>query len=145
LALNTTTATAQALFLRPSCGKTYNAQANKPVEIQYGAWGSNGAELAEENAKHLTVQLIVDNHLVSDQRRFTAAESAIPCGNVPAGPYWIVHTTWLDSFSPGKHTLKVIYTFDHDVTDGYDSDKDGALDRYAADKPLRQTYTVLVP
>jgi hypothetical protein len=140
----TTTLTAQTFFLRPSCGMTYNAQAGKPIEVQYGAWGVNGAKLAEDNKEHLTVKLLIDNQLVSGQRQFDAPMSSIPCGNVLPGSYWIVHATLIDSLSPGKHTIEVIYTFDQEITDGYDSDNDGALDRYEANKPIRQTYTILV-
>jgi hypothetical protein len=141
----TTTAMAQTLFLRPSCGTTYHAQADKPVEIQYGAWAANGVELAEENKKHLTVELLIDHQPIARQRQFDAPMSSIPCGKVLPGSYWIVHATLIDSLSPGEHSIEVIYTFDQEITDGYDSDNDGELDRYRANKPIRQVYTLLVP
>lgn len=133
----------QVIFLRPSCGKTYYIQSGKTIELRYGAWGANGEERARDNARYLTVNLTIDGRPFNGQRLFVSS-SFIPCDNIPSNSYWIQHTALIDSLAPGEYTVEVVFTFDQEITDGYDIDNDGQLDSYDTSTPIFQTYTIVV-
>src|SRR5574341_2229960 len=71
--------TPQIIFLRPRCGTTYTVQAGRPLEIRYGSWGALGADLAKQNAQHLTVKLVLDGESMAGVQQPVVPGSAIPC------------------------------------------------------------------
>lgn len=123
------------LNLRSACGTEYVILANVPIELRYGGWIARGMELAKNNAEHLSVKLTVDGQVVIGQKQSVrAADKLYPgseCGSIDYedgfGTYFVAY---LDSLPPGEHYVEIEYSFDEQVTDGYDNNQDGVLDLY---------------
>lgn len=134
----------QVLFLRQRCGDSYTVQADKPLEIRYGAWGAIGEELAKQNAQHLVVNLILDGKPVSGiQQPVAPFASTIPCGSPPNDTYGVFYIAKIDSLSVGEHTASVTFILNEQVTDGYDSDDDGKPDVYGPGEVFTHQFTIV--
>jgi hypothetical protein len=132
----------QIIFLRPRCGMTYTAQPNVPLEIRYGSWLALGEELAMQNARHLTVNLVLDGAPVTGIQQPVVPGSEIPCG-ASADAYGVFYIAQVSPLSPGTHTASVTWIFDQEVTDGGDSDGDGVPDVFGPGVVATFEFTII--
>lgn len=135
--------TSQIIFLRPSCGDTYTVQAGGLLEIRYGSWAAIGEDLANQNAEHLTVELVLNGEVVPGIQQPVVPASEFPCGTPPEDAYGVYYIAQVDSLSSGTYLAEVTWTFDQPVTDGYDADGDGVPDWYAGE--LTREFMLTVP
>ncbi len=133
----------QILFLRPRCAMSYTVQADKPLEIHYGAWGAIGHDLAKENAEHLTVNLVLDGEPATGVQQSIVPFSTIPCGTPPDNSYGVFYVTKIESFSVGTHVATVTFFLDEQVTDGYDANGDGLIDLYGPGEVFNHQFTII--
>ena len=133
----------QVIFLRPSCGDTYNVQANIPLELRYGSWAAIGESLAIQNAEHLTVNLVLDGEPVAGVQQPVIPASEFPCGSPPEDAYGVYYVAQVDALSPGTYVAEVTWIFDEAVTDGYDADGNGEPDWYEGE--FTREFTIVVP
>lgn len=133
----TSIATSQSLDIRSNCGATYKVTSGTPLKIRYGTWFARGLEAGTHNVEHLTVELIIDDKVVPGvKQEVQSVTSTFPgalCdgGGIdyedPFGTFYIAQTGPL---APGKHYGEINYSFDIQLTDGYDGNDDGELDFY---------------
>ena len=133
----------QIIFLRPRCGITYTAQAGSQLEIRYGSWLALGEDLAEQNAQHLTVNLVLDGEPVTGVQQPVVPGSEIPCG-ASDDAYGVFYVTQVGPLSAGTHVASVTWIFDEQVTDGGDADGDGVPDLYGPGEVFTQEFTIIV-
>ncbi|MEW5870327.1 MAG: serine/threonine-protein kinase [Chloroflexota bacterium] len=135
----------QVLYLRPSCGKSFTVQANRPIHLIYGLWGVKGADLARETRPAINVRLTINgSRLQGELQSDLLSMSEVPCGTNLDGAYWVYYTIDLGSYSSGTYSIQVDFTFSQEITDGYDVNKDGKLDTYNSKTPIQQKYTLVV-
>ncbi len=134
--------TPQIIFLRPRCGTTYTVQAGKPLEIRYGSWLALGADLAKQNAQHLTVKLVLDGEPVAGVQQPVMPGSAIPCGAL-ADAYGVFYVIQVGPLSAGSHVASQTFIFDEQVTDGGDFNGDGAPDLYGPGEVFTNQFTII--
>jgi hypothetical protein len=143
--------TPQSVYLTNFCelDQTKNtAKADVPIDLFYGSWGALGYELVEDNMDHMTIRLLVDGQTVSGKRQKAVPSTEIPCGyNVSDkydGAYWSFHKTTLAPLSVGEHNIFVSWTYNTEITDGFDADGDGQKDYYGpGNKTFEYTITVV--
>jgi len=133
----------QIIFLRPRCGTTYTVQAGSLLEIRYGSWLAIGEDLAEQNAQHLTVNLVLDGEPVTGVQQPVVPGSEIPCG-ASADAYGVFYVTQVAPLSAGTHVASVTWILDEAVTDGYDADGDGEPDWYGPGEVFTSEFTIIV-
>jgi hypothetical protein len=134
--------TPQVIFLRPRCGTTYTVQADRPLEIRYGSWLAKGADLAAQNAQHLTVRLVLDGVPVTGVQQPVVPGSAFPCG-ASAEAYGVFYVAQVGPLSAGTHVASQTFIFDEQVTDGGDYNGDGALDLYGPGEVFTSEFTII--
>ncbi len=141
----TSTPIPQRVFLRRSCGElTHVVEANRPIQLLYGVWVAKGKGFLEDDLKHLSVKLRVDGKIMQGELQSPTPISRIPCGKVFEEGYWAAYMIQLPPLSPGEHIIEFVYSFDGQVTDGYDSDGDGELDLFGPGEWGEQSYTLIV-
>lgn len=101
-----------------------------------------GADLAEQNAQHLTVKLVLDGEPVTGVQQPVIPGSAIPCG-ARADVYAVFYVTQVGALSAGTHVASVTWIFDEQVTDGYDANGDGAPDLYGPGEVFTHEFTII--
>lgn len=144
----TLTPTLQLLTMRPGCGDSYVVASNAPIKLQYGGWETKGFEIAQNQADHLTVTLILNGEVIPGQRQplgpFNSLYPGSSCGSADIenafGDYSIAY---INSLDPGEYSAEVVYSFDEQVIDGYDSDGDGNLDTYGPGEAHRLRFTII--
>ena len=139
----TNTPTPQIIFLRPGCGTTYTVQADRPLEIRYGSWIAIGADLAEQNAQHLTVRLVLDGEPVTGVQQPVVPISAIPCTPPLADAYGVFYVTQVGPLGAGTHVASGTWILDEQVTDGYDANGDGAPELYGPGEVSTHEFTII--
>jgi hypothetical protein len=138
------------LSINSSCGTTYAVTAGEPFEAHYGEWGALGSELAEDNARHISVKLVVDGQEVMGvQEPIMSCESIVGyfCGVGASycadGSSWIIYKTTLGPLSPGEHEVIITYILDEQISDGYDSNGDGNADTFGPGEWGQRRYSIL--
>ena len=138
------------LSINQSCGTTYTVTAGEPFEVHYGEWGALGSELAQDNARHITVRLVVDGQEVAGvQEPIMSCESivgyfcGVGAGYCADGSSWIIYKTTLGPLSPGEHEVIVTYILDEQISDGYDGNGDGNADTYGPGEWGQRRYSIL--
>jgi hypothetical protein len=140
--------TPQIIFLRRGCGTTYTVQAGRPLEIRYGSWVAIGADLANQNAEHLTVRLVLDGELVTGVQQpmvpRLVPSSEIACVTAsPADAYGVFYVTQVGPLSAGTHVASVTWILDAQVTDGYDANGDGMPELYGPGELATHEFTII--
>jgi len=137
----------QIIFLRPACGDTYTVQAGSALELRYGSWVAIGEELANQNADHLTVELVLNGEMVVGEKQPVVPRSEIPCGTpIVEDAYGVYYLADVGPLSPGTYIATVTWSFDEAVTDGYDANGDGVPEWYGPGVVgAPREFTIIVP
>ena len=135
--------TPQIIFLRQRCGTTYTIQADRSLEIRYGGWLAIGADLAKQNAQHLTVRLVLDGELVAGAQQPIVPGSTIPCGVARPDAYGLFYVAQVGPLSAGTHAASVTWILDEQVTDGGDVNGDGTPDLYGPGEVGTNQFTII--
>jgi energy-converting hydrogenase Eha subunit F len=123
------------LNIRLACGTTYPVETGKIIELHYGGWYAKGLELANNNAKHMTVTLSVDGHQIAGTQQpvHPVTPDTYPGAEcTPSRDYTdrfgIFYIAKIGPLASGEHSVEVIYSFDQQITDGgYDSNGNPAF------------------
>ena len=107
---------------------------------------SRGLELAQTNAKAVTVRLVIDGQVVSGTQQPPAPAAAIPCGGkYNAEIYWFAYKALVGPLSVGQHTAEYTYFLSQPITLGFDANGDGVNESLGAGAPLpTERYTIVV-
>jgi hypothetical protein len=131
------------IFLRPTCDKTIRVDSDQPIRIIYGLWASKGKALAQETYSSVNAELSINGRNYAGKKSNEIMPmQEIPCGTKLAEAYWTFYTIDLGDFIPGEYTITVDFWFADEVTDGYDLNGDGVLDKYK--NPFNQKFTLIV-
>ena len=101
-------------------------------------------ELANQNAGHLTVELLLNGETVTGDKQPVAPASEIPCGSPPEDAYGVFYVAQLAPLGPGTYVAQVTWSLDEAVTDGYDADGDGQPNWYGPGVVFTHEFTINV-
>jgi serine/threonine protein kinase len=135
----------QYVSLSRRCGDTFTVEAGRPIELTYGGWSTVGAELAEQNADRLRIDLLMNGQPITGHRLPAMPVSQLPCP--PADPlegvYGVLRVTTLAGLAPGTYEMVVTYIATEQITDGYDANGDGQPDLYGPGEIASFVFTVI--
>jgi len=141
--------TATKLVLNGGCEDAFYIQADKPIELHYGHWGVIGQEWIEANEEALTIYLYVNGTPGGGRLAKPARTSELPCVERQdfSDEEWN-DARWLHAVSTvtlgeGTHHVLIVVSLRDEVSDGFDSDRDGSLDFYGPGEIIRTEYTII--
>ena len=124
---------------------TFTVEAGRPIELTYGGWSAIGAELAEQNADRLRIDLLMNGQPITGYRLPAVPTSQLPCppADVQEGVYGVLRATTLAGLAPGTYEMVVTYIATEQITDGYDANGDGQPDYYGPGEVASAVFTLI--
>lgn len=138
---------AQNILLRPSCGVKLTANKDNAINLRYGIWGVNGHNLLEETKDKIITRLFINgDEVVGYRSNKVIPMSEMQCGNSLENGYFLYNETQIGPYQNiSELNVKVEYSFNDTITDGYDLlPKDGMMDFYTPKTSFTQTYTIKI-
>jgi hypothetical protein len=137
----------QVVSLFRWCGTEYTVEAGRRIDLRYGGWVALGADVAEQNGQHLTVELLIDGQPVTGYRLPAAPLAQLPCGAgaAPEGAFIVLRSATVGPLTSGAHSVQATFILDEAVSDGYDYNGDGQPDFIGPGVLTTQSFTLIVP